>query len=192
MTRQDKEQVLKALVAMAENFNRELSKAHLGMILTTLEPYPLETVNAALTALLRTHRGGFPTVADFINAIEGTPDENKRLAAEADWQALWVAERRGAWQTFYGEPDPPGPEHYLSPTGLLTFRQLGGRQAMLTWLTADLHWRKREFIELHMQLSGNEQKFLELAGNTGCLPVPGLKALVAKVGRAMSYGQKGN
>lgn len=182
------EEMAKLLLAMAENFNQELSEARLGLLLEALQPYSPDEVGAGVKKVLRRSRF-FPSIAELLDAIEGSPQDGLTLEAEGQWRRLWIAADKGAWSTYYGEPDHPGPEHYLNPTAILTLRQMGGRSAMLTWVETDLHWRRREWVETYRFLAGNEQKLLE-AGQLkqGALSEK-VRALIAGIGDGGNGGR---
>jgi len=156
---QNKAQVATMILAMAENFNQEISKARMGLIMESLAPFDDQAIGEAVKRILRTSRF-FPTVADLLDAIEGKPEDALALEAEHQWKQLWVAADKGAWFTFYAE-DNPGPADYLNPTALLVLQQMGGRGAMLEWKEADLHWRRKEWTELYKAVHGSERVLVE-------------------------------
>lgn len=156
---QNKAQVATMILAMAENFNQEISKARLGLIMESLAPFDDQAIGEAVKHILRTSRF-FPTVADLLDAIEGKPEDALALEAEHQWRQLWVAADKGAWTNYYGETRP-GPAHYLNPTALLVLQQMGGRGAMLEWKEADLHWRRKEWGELYKTVHGSERLLVE-------------------------------
>lgn len=147
------------ILAMAENFNQEISKARMGLIMEALAPFDDQAIGDAVKKILRTSRF-FPTVAELLDAIEGKPEDALALEAEHQWRQLWVAVEKGAWTNYYGETRP-GPDAYLNPTALLVLRQMGGRGAMLEWKEGDLHWRHKEWVEFYKTLHGNERMLVE-------------------------------
>ncbi|MBU4565609.1 MAG: hypothetical protein KKE29_12875 [Proteobacteria bacterium] len=159
---EQRQEVMKQLVILAENFSAEISTPRLKMILSELENFPSEQITAGLTKILRTRKyPGFPALAEILEAVGGSQRDELTLEAEGQWKRLWIAADKGAWTRYFGEPDHPGPEFYLNPTAQLTLRQMGGRSAMLTWREAELNWRHREWVETYRLLAGNEQKLVE-------------------------------
>lgn len=159
----DSRKVATMIMAMAENFNTTLTDARMGLIMESLKPFDDEAIGAAVKKILRTGRF-FPTVAELLDAVEGGSQQDQiMLEAEHQWKQLWVAVEKGAWANYYGEKRP-GPDAYLNPTALLVLRQMGGRGAMLEWKESDLHWRRKEWLELYQSLHGNERLLVEGPG----------------------------
>lgn len=167
-----RQETMKQLVVLAENFSADVSTPRLKMIISELENFSFEQITQGLTKILRTRKyPGFPSLAEILEAVGGSQQDELALEAEGQWRRLWVAADKGAWTRYLGEPNHPGPEHYLNTTAMLTLRQMGGRPAMLTWRESELHWKRREWVETYKLLAGNEHKLIEAGDCTpGMLP----------------------
>lgn len=178
-----RQETMKQLVVLAENFSSDVSTPRLKLILSELENFSFEQITQGLTKILRNRKyPGFPTLAEILEAVDGNQGDELTFEAEGQWRKLWIASDKGAWARYLGEPNHPGPEHYLNPTAMLTLRQMGGRSAMLTWREAELNWRHREFVETYRLLAGNEQKLIEAGECTpGVLPEK-VRAMIDGIG----------
>lgn len=85
------------LAALAETFNRTLSKAAIRVYYEALKQYSYDDVNRALNILTR-QSNSLPTIAKIINVIEGR--ENPDALAEQAYDKFNKARREiGAYQT---------------------------------------------------------------------------------------------
>lgn len=99
MTEQDKPQFATALFGLAELLNGKLTDAGLEMYFQALKRFPLAQVEAAANQLVLTMKF-FPKPVEFIEAIEGAPDDR---AAKA-WDLFVAAVRLGgSWKSVYAE-----------------------------------------------------------------------------------------
>lgn len=139
-----REEIMKMLVLVAENFNAAPSSAQLRLVCDELEKHPFQAVSDGLMRLMRTRQyPGFPPLAEFINAVAGgTPDELARIAA-AD-----------AWGRFLAALDEYNPwtrkEPAVDEITAQVVHSLGGWDSLYRELNLkNFEFRQRRFIQLY-------------------------------------------
>ena len=89
-SREESRRIAEMLLAMAELFDRELSKSAINLYITALEPYPLEKIMAAGVNIIKTKTfNKFPLPAEFIEHID--PPEQSQIKSNEAWRTVLYA-----------------------------------------------------------------------------------------------------
>ena len=151
------EQRIEVLNMIAENYGVTMSDRIMFMWLGLLADYDFRDIQKAAMNLIR-HTGNdqvaYKTMPPFalmqkeLDKVCGAitdPEEKLTLLAETAWSGLLTAINR------YGSYRMPDD---LDETTVYCLRSMGGWQVACNWLEDDLHWRKKEFVELYKTAHG--------------------------------------
>ncbi len=149
---------MSALAALAESYEKTLSKTLMKMWLKLLDPYTDEQVEAGVMKVIETY--SFKTLPPFavlkkaIEEVSGiVPEEDRTLmAAKAEWNKVREQIREvGRYRTPHG----------LHETTQYVLRLMGGWSAACDWYSDEMHWREKEFTEHWCMAHGNIPLMLE-------------------------------
>lgn len=137
-----------AIMALAENFQHELSDPLLKIWLRNLDPWPANIVENAVAMVLRNYKGWkFPSYSVLQSALDelcGKSQAQLRDQAIAEWGLLM---RNISLRGTRNEP-----EHH--PTTAYVIRLLGGWANVCQWKLAELDFKQRNFLDLWIQSHG--------------------------------------
>jgi len=143
MDEEDREEFAKIMVAMAENFNADLSRPGLRLRYESLKQFSVEQIKAAALKVMATRKySGMPPVAELIEAIPGT----QALAVEdkAEIEASKIIEHLNKYGTSKW-PDLSDP---------VTKHLMFNRWPYMLWAasvtTSETVWWRKEFKETYM------------------------------------------
>jgi hypothetical protein len=102
MNNNDKKQFMTIIYGLADNFRDTVTKEGLAFRFNALKEYPIEKIQEAAMQIVKTRKyTKFPTIAEFIHAIEGDPTELNHVMAELQAIDVIDAVKR------YGSYNPP-------------------------------------------------------------------------------------
>ena len=137
-----------AIMALAENYQHELSDPLLKLWLKNLNPWPVEFVETAVAMVIRTYKGWkFPSYSALQSALDelcGKSQAQLRDQAIAEWGLLM---RNISHRGTRNEP-----EHH--PTTAYVIRVLGGWASICQWKISELDFKQRNFLDLWIQSNG--------------------------------------
>jgi len=141
--KQDKPRFAALMEGLAENFSASLSRPGIDIRWRALKQYSIEQVEAAAHLILRTRRfTTMPTVADFVEAIEGGHEERAQLEAVNAWRAI---QRIGGYSSVRFQ-DPV--------TAAVIDRRFGGWARLCEeQLETDRKWFLRDFAEAYIRFA---------------------------------------
>lgn len=137
MTNDDKQRFAVLMYGMADNFRDTLSEAGLKFRWTALKCYSLDQIESASMHIIRTRRfTKMPTIADFVEAIEGNSDDVAEAQAH---DVLCQVRRCGS----YGTPsfDDPVTKELVSRRWTWS--------ALCSMPERDQQWFVKEFIQAY-------------------------------------------
>lgn len=142
-----------ALMAMAENFGKEMSETQIKLWLTLLAKYSPDQVQAGVLRVIETysykHIPPFAVLRQAIDAAGGRDESGLDMQAKAEWvQLLAAVEMCGR----YGVPA-------LHPTTECVMNMMGGWDAVCDWAIASYDFKRRDFIDLWKNAHGKETAF---------------------------------
>jgi len=158
------------MAGLAENFGAQLSKVGLRLRMKAMWGYSIEQVEAAAIELLKTKKhSSMPTVAEFIEAIEGSkPRVDDKAVVEANG-IISHLNRFGASK--YPSLDDP-----------ITARLMTTRWPYSQWasqvLESELKWWAKEFAKAY-QAEQSVNGTLQLPGN--------VKGLLVQIGKEVDH-----
>lgn len=121
------------LTVMAQNFQCELDKGWVGGAIKLLSRYELDDIRRGLNHIMRTRvYMSMPTIAEIINAIEGSPEQKADMLAGQAWQRVMKL----IWD---------GHAPRFDSTTALALEQAGGWQLLKETKTGELAFRAKEF-----------------------------------------------
>lgn len=130
------------LMALAENFGKELSPVLLNLWLDLLSPYPAEQVEEATRKVIEEY--AYKTLPPFailkkaLDSVYGESDADIEIQANAEWGILIESIRSVG---FYGKKE-------LHPTTSYVLRLLGGWSVACQWNLREIDFRRKEFIRM--------------------------------------------
>ena len=171
MEQTDFNEFCKIMYLLAENFSSTVTKDGLKFRFAALKDYPLEKVKVAAMQITRTRKyTKMPTVADFVEAIEG--DQASIDEDRAELQAMAVIDeirRVGSW----GKP------RFDDPITADLVRRRFGWQSLCEMQTDKTSFFVREFKAAYLSYDREEKrKVLQLETDID----PGVKKLCQNIG----------
>ncbi len=138
MNEQDAGKFTEIMVGLSENYSAELSRVGLKLRFEALRGYAIEQIEAAAVKLLRTRKfTTMPTVADFVEAIDGQ-------APSIEHKALSEANRIIAHLNIHGATTWPDLTDPITKRLMIT-RWIYPRWASQV-LESELKWWAKEFV----------------------------------------------
>lgn len=137
-----------AIVVLAENFGKPMSDSLAALWLKSLRQFSAEQVEAGVQRLIeRETYKTLPPLAKLLQAIReasGMPSPVERrqsleMQAEAEWSNL---REKISSVGSYGNP------YWEDQTTLRVVRALGGWKNICGWLTSEMQWRRKEFLDM--------------------------------------------
>lgn len=84
------ERFVEVITLMAENFGAKVSEARLRLLWAELKGYGTEKIERAAVALMRKRKApGFPTLAEWLEEMDGGAEIKAALASKEAFNALW-------------------------------------------------------------------------------------------------------
>lgn len=138
-----------ALMALAENANKEFSEALLHLWLKLLDKYTPEEVEAGTLRILETYPfrqlPPFAALREAIDDTSGKGMQSIRLQASAEWAKLLSdIEKYGTYSR------PPN----MDTTTAHVLRLMGGWESACLWEMRYLELKRKDFIELWIESHG--------------------------------------
>lgn len=147
------EEKMLAIVALAENFERNISPQLLQIWLEALQGYTPEQVNAGVRKVISEYSyKTLPPFAVLKKAIESacgivSREEAICLMATAEWHTVLKTIRKMGQYAEIAE--------FHSTTAFM-LRCMGGWRVACQWLETELQWRQRDFVLLWQQAFSRE------------------------------------
>jgi len=89
MNQHDEPQFATIMMAVAQNYSAQVSAPTIGFMFQALSQYPVAHIEAAALQIARTRKyTTMPTVADFVEAIEGSVEDKAMTQALCVWDSI--------------------------------------------------------------------------------------------------------
>lgn len=141
------------LTALSENFGGKMSGELLKVWLELLKSYSVEQVAQASIRVIENYE--YKTMPPFavlkkeLDALQGEDEAGIKAKAIAEWdKVLAEVQRVGS----YGQPK-------FENTTALVVRMLGGWEAVCSWETKNLDFKRNNFLDLWLSSHGKEDNF---------------------------------
>jgi len=170
---EDKKKFAEILKGLSYNFGGRIEKEDLALRFKILSEYSINEISKGAVLLIKTRTATFPaipTTKEIIDAIEKT-------SGKLDMHAIAVLEADKVEKNlkYFGRECKTEFKNkttqYLM-TQRYNFFKLGMMDA------ESLKWWRKEFIEAHQEIAGQEPAFLGNAAKAGLIPVKKLKNLL--------------
>lgn len=142
-----------ALMAMAENFGKEMSETQIKLWLTLLVKYSTEQVQAGVLRVIEVypykHIPPFAVLRQAIDATDGADETALDMQAKAEWVQLLDA------VGIYGRYGSP----VLHPTTACVMYMMGGWDSICSWPVSSYDFKRKDFIDLWKNTHGKETAF---------------------------------
>lgn len=191
MTKQDVTKFAEIMAYLGTVFGKELTSVGLTAYFRTMADLSIEQIQRAALHLAnnRTITGTFPLPAEFRQALDNL-DGSVEERAELAWRTLlWSIENVGSYSSVaWDDPHIADTVHALG--GWLRVCSADGNLANDEWLTKNLTWRHKEFIQMYARCAEREPVLMYLPGlaeleNRDTYPdaVPPIKRVTGKLGQ---------
>lgn len=154
MTQNDAKKFAEIMAYLGIIFGKELTAAAIKIYFTTLNDLPIEEIQEAAVYIAnnRTITGTFPLPAEFRLAKQESIEDKAEIA----WTALlWAIEHVGSWPSVQFD-DPVLHDVVKILGGWLRVCSADGDIYNTDWHTANLTWRRKDFLSLYRIMAKND------------------------------------
>lgn len=157
------QEVAQILIVMADNFGESPSEAMLEMLLSELQPFPLEDIKTGLVNLMRTRKyRGFPRLAEVFEAVAGNAEDALMAQAEQQWQRLLdLPTGPGTDKILVGRDPETGEPAFryrfddADPIARQIYQSMGGSKA--GWTNQNINFLRNQFIKDYVRIASRSK-----------------------------------